>query len=111
MTVHKLHLEEYNEVDYQLIAIHTSLEDFRLAYYINQNLPIVLKKSDCNIQISNKNGETQFTRFIFEDEKTGISWDLIQNQNDILLSPEIANQDLFAETNSRFSTKAYLVPE
>jgi hypothetical protein len=111
MTVHKLHLEEYNEVDYQLIAIHTSLEDYRLAYYINQNLPIILSKSNCNIQISNKNGETQFTRFIFEDEKSGICWDLIQNKNDIQLSPQRVNQGLFAETNSKFSTKAYLIPE
>ncbi len=83
MAVYKLHIEEYDEIDYQLIAIHTSLEDYRLAYYINQNLPIVLKKSNCNIQISNKDGETQFTRFNFEDEKANISWNLVQNQNEI----------------------------
>jgi hypothetical protein len=111
MTVHKLHIDEFDEIDYQLIAIHTSLEDYRLAYYINQNLPITLKKSDCNIQISNKDGETQFTRFVFEDEKAGISWDLIQNKNDILLAPQRVNQGLFAESNSKFSTKVYLVPE
>jgi hypothetical protein len=111
MTVHKLHHEEYNEVDYQLIAIHTSLEDYRLAYYINQNLPIILSKSNCNIQISTKNGETQFTRFMFDDEKTGVCWDLIQNKNDIQLSPQRVNEGLFAETNSKFSTKAYLIPE
>lgn len=111
MAIHKLHIDEFDEIDYQLIAIHTSLEDYRLAYYINQNLPITLKKSNCNIQVSNKNGETQFTRFIFEDEKAGISWDLIQNKNDILLSPQRVNQGLFAESNSKFSTKAYLIPE
>ncbi|MCF6131334.1 IPExxxVDY family protein [Flavobacterium wongokense] len=111
MAVHKLHIDEFDEIDYQLIAIHTSLEDYRLAYYINQNLPITLKKSDCNIQISNKDGETQFTRFVFEDEKAGISWDLIQNKNDIQLAPQRVNQGLFAESNSKFSTKVYLVPE
>jgi hypothetical protein len=111
MAVHKLHIDEFDEIDYQLIAIHTSLEDYRLAYYINQHLPITLKKSNCNIQISNKNGETQFTRFIFEDEKDGISWDLIQNKNEILLSPQRVNQGLFAESNSKFSTKVYLIPE
>jgi phage-related protein len=71
MAVHKLHIDEFDEIDYQLIAIHTSLEDYRLAYFINQNLPILLKKSNNTIQISNKEGETQFTRFIYEDEKTG----------------------------------------
>lgn len=111
MTVYKLHVEDYDDMDYQLIAIHTPLEDYRLAYYINQNLPITLKKSDCNIQISNKDGETQFSRFNFEDEKANISWDLIQNQNEILLSSQRVNDGLFAESNNNFSTKVYLLPE
>lgn len=112
MAVHKLHFDEFDKIDYHLIAIHTSLEDYRLAYYINQNLPIKFKKSDCNIQISNKDGDAQFTRFVYEDEKAGITWDLIQNKNNILLSPQrVANQGLFAETNNKFSTKIYFIPE
>lgn len=111
MAVHKLHYEEFDEIDYHLIAIHTSLEDYRLAYYINQNLPINLRKNDCNIQINNKDGEAQFTRFIYEDEKAGITWDLIQNKNDILLSSHQVNQGLFAESNNKFSTKIYFIPE
>jgi len=111
MAIHKLHIDEFDEIDYRLIAIHTSLEDYRLAYYINQNLPIILKKSDCNVHISNKDGETQFTRFVFEDEKAGISWDLIQNQNEMLLSPQRVNEGLFAESYNDFSAKVYLIPE
>ncbi len=110
MAIHKLHLEEFDEIDYQLIAIHSSLEDYRLAYYINQNLPINLKKENCNIQISNKEGETQFTRFVFEDSKD-IVWNLIQNKNDVFVPSQNSNQGLFAETNNKFSTKIYLIPE
>ncbi len=111
MTVHKLHLDEFDEIDYQLIAIHSPLEDYRLAYFINQNLPINLKKSNSNIHINSKEGETQFTRFIFEDEKKDIAWNLIQNQNDIFVSSQPGNQGLFAESNNKFSTKIYLIPE
>ena len=110
MAIHKLHLEEFDEIDYQLIAIHSSLEDYRLAYYINQNLPINLKKENCNIQISNKKGETQFTRFVFEDSKD-IVWNLVQNKNDVFVPSQNSNQGLFAETNNKFSTKIYLIPE
>lgn len=110
MAIHKLHLEEFDEIDYQLIAIHSSLEDYRLAYYINQNLPINLKKENCNIQISNKEGETQFTRFVFEDSKD-IVWNLVQNKNDVFVPSQNSNQGLFAETNNKFSTKIYLIPE
>jgi hypothetical protein len=110
MYVHKLHIGEFDEIDYQLIAIHSPLEDYRLAYYINQNLPVNLKKSNCNIHISNKDGETQFTRFIFEDDKD-IAWNLVQNQNDAILSSENNNQGLFANSNNEFSPKIYLIPE
>jgi hypothetical protein len=110
MAIHKLHLEEFDEIDYQLIAIHSSLEDYRLAYYINQNLPINLKKENCNIQISNKEGETQFTRFVFEDSKD-ITWNLVQNKNNVFVPSQNSNQGLFAETNNKFSTKIYLIPE
>ena len=111
MTVHKLHLDEFDEIDYQLIAIHSPLEDYRLAYYINKNLPINLKKSDCNIHISSKEGETQFTRFIFEDENEDVAWNLIQNQNEVFVSSQSGNQGLFAGSNNTFSTKIYLIPE
>ena len=105
-----MHLEEFDEIDYQLIAIHSTLEDYRLAYFINQNLPINLKKGNCNIQISNKEGETQFTRFFFEDSKD-IAWNLVQNKNDVFVLSQTSNQGLFAESNNKFSTKIYLIPE
>lgn len=110
MLVHKLHTEEYNEIDYQLIAIHSPLEDFRLAYYINQNLPINLKKSTCDIHISSKEGETQLTRFVFEDEKD-ILWSLIQNQNEAIVSKQSDNQGLFSNSTNTFLSKVYLIPE
>ena len=49
MAIHKLDLGEFDEIDYYLIAIHTSLEDYRLAYFINQKLPVNLSKSENEI--------------------------------------------------------------
>ena len=60
MAIHKLDLGEFDEIDYYLIAIHTSLEDYRLAYFINQKLPVNLSKSENEIQIK-RNG-----MFLFE---------------------------------------------
>nr|WP_294773906.1 IPExxxVDY family protein [uncultured Flavobacterium sp.] len=110
MAVHKLSFEDFDEIDYQLIAIHSPLEDYRLAYYINQNLPINLKKSNCDIHISNKDGETQLSRFFFEDDKD-IAWSLVQNQNAALVVAENNNQGLFAESSTEFAPKIYLIPE
>ena len=111
MTIHKLYIEDFDEIDYQLIAIHTTLEDYRLAYYINKNLPINLKKSNSNIQIRNNNSDIQFTRFIYEDKKKDISWNLIQNQSGFFLTTNTINQGLFRDFISDFSSKVYLLPE
>lgn len=110
MTVHRLHVEEYDEIDYQLIAIHSQSEDFRLAYYINQNLPINLKKSNCDIQISSKDGETLFSRFIFEDDKD-IFWSLVQNQNEAFTPSQNSDLGFFSDSSNTFSPKIYLIPE
>jgi hypothetical protein len=45
MATHKLELGDFDDIDYYLIAIHTSLEDYRIAYF-NQRLPINLSKSE-----------------------------------------------------------------
>ena len=56
MAIHKLDLGEFDEIDYYLIAIHTLLDDYRLAYFINQKLPINLSKSTNDVQINIKEG-------------------------------------------------------
>ena len=69
MAIHKLDLDEFDKIDYYLIAIHTSLEDYRLAFFINQILPINLSKSKSDIQINIKEGEINFSRFHYNDEE------------------------------------------
>jgi hypothetical protein len=111
MAIHKLDLDEFDEIDYYLIAIHTTLEDYRLAYFINQHLPINLSKSKEEIHISIKEGETQFSRFYFNDEDNFISWNLIQNKNEVIGQKEIINQDLFSNSSQEVATKVFLLPE
>ena len=38
MQIHSLGLEDFYEDNYTLIGIHTALEDFKLAYLLNNNL-------------------------------------------------------------------------
>ena len=111
MAIHKLDLDEFDEIDYHLIAIHTTLEDYRLAYFINQHLPVNLSKSNEEILISIKQGETQFSRFYFDDEDNFISWNLIQNKNEVIGQNEIINQDLFSNSSQVVATKVFLLPE
>lgn len=107
----KTHLDELEEYDYQLIAIHTLLEDYRLAYFINQRLPVNLKKCEKELHVRVKQGETHFARFHFEDQENLILWDLIENKNSIILQENDVINDLFSDTSDNFSSSTYLLPE
>ncbi|WP_395061024.1 IPExxxVDY family protein [Flavobacterium sp.] len=111
MAVHRVNIEEFEEDDYHIIAIHTSLEDYRLAYFLNRDLNICLGKSKHDISSEVKEGETSFIRFTYEDQEKIIKWDLIQNKNVVIGSVNIKSQDLFSDSKNSFSSLAYLLPE
>jgi hypothetical protein len=111
MAIHKLDLGEFDEIDYYLIAIHTSLEDYRLAFFINQLLPINLSKSTNEIQITIEEGETSFSRFYYYDNEKAITWNLIQNKNEVIRHKKGINHNLFSNVTMEVSTKVFLLPE
>jgi hypothetical protein len=111
MAIHKLDLGEFDEIDYHLIAIHTSLEDYRLAYFINQTLPVNLCKNGNEIQINIKEGETKFSRFSYQKADNTICWNLIQNKNEVLQQKNEKSQTLFSNVAMEVSTKVYLLSE
>ncbi|OOG63136.1 IPExxxVDY family protein [Flavobacterium sp. A45] len=111
MAIHKLDFGEFDEIDYSLIAIHTSLEDYRLAYFINQKLHVNLNKSIKEIQITVKEGEAHFSRFHYYEKKKEISWDLIQNKTEVIQQQKEENQSLFSNINLEVLTKVYMLPE
>ena len=111
MAIHRLDLGEFDEIDYHLIAIHTSLEDYRLAYFINQKIALNLRRNKNEIQINIKEGETKFSRFVYDDKKKGIFWNLIQNKNEVIQQKNDSSQNLFSNIKMEISTKVYLLPE
>ncbi|QBN19459.1 IPExxxVDY family protein [Flavobacterium nackdongense] len=111
MALHKLDFEDFDEIEYHLVAIHTSLEDYRLAYFINQKLPINLGKNKEEIHINIKEGETNFSRFSYYDKENEITWNLIQNKNEVIQQKNENSQNLFSNQTIEVSTKVYLLPE
>ncbi|WP_281636962.1 IPExxxVDY family protein [Flavobacterium marginilacus] len=111
MAIHKLNFGEFDEIDYSLIAIHTTLEDYRLAYFINQKLHVNLNKSIKEIQITDKEGEVHFSRFHYYEKKKDILWDLIQNINEVIQQKKEDNQSLFTNFDIEVAKKVYMIPE
>ena len=111
MAIHKVYIEDFEEEDYHLIALHTPLEDYRLAYFLNKELGIGLYKRKFDIPLQIKKVKTSFVRFTFEDEKKVIIWDLVQNKNQVENIENINTTDLFSNSKNSFSSSAYLLPE
>lgn len=109
MAIHKLQLEDFDQIDYDLIAIHTTLEDYRLAFKINQQLEILLSKNSDEIPIEVNKQNTSFSRFTFEDEDKMMTWDLIQNKQEIELPVQTKNATLFQD--KMVATQVNLVTE
>ena len=111
MAVLKLHLDEFNEIDYELIAIHSSLEDYRLAYFLNQKLPIILSKSKKLIEVHSKFGVVLFAQFTFRDASNDIEWFLVQNKNESIVRKRSTVQNLFFDKDVEIETKIFLLSE
>lgn len=97
MAIHKLQLEDFDQIDYDLIAIYTTLEDYRLAFKINQQLDILLSKNTNEIPIEISKQNASFSRFTFEDEQKRMTWDLIQNKQEIMLPVPEKSATLFED--------------
>lgn len=111
MAVYKIQLEEINEIDYQLIAIHTPLEDYQLAYHLNKNLPVHLSKSKKGIMVNTRIGETELALFEYCDTNNQCVWNLIQNKNVIVQNQTSKETTMFMGTTQKVSSKGYLLPE
>ena len=109
MAIHKIHIEDFDVVDYNLISIHTSLEDYRLAFKINQQLSISLIKNLDEITIQFKKQSVHFSRFTFLNQNNMMVWDLIQNKQETESKVESYTANLFE--NKKISNQVALINE
>lgn len=78
MAVHKLILDDvFDEVEYTLIAIHCTLEDYRLAFLLNKHLGISLTRKPSDLDYNN--GKSTYSIFDWEDNKQLTNWSLVSN--------------------------------
>lgn len=109
MAIHRLLIDDFITIDYGLIAIHSSLEDYRLAYFINKELSLLLEKSHEDIGFAVREGESCFTRFFFEDAYETI-WNLVQNRGSVI-NTRAGAASLFGEAGMDVATSVFLMPE
>jgi len=105
MQIHALDFNDFDEEEYVLIAIHTTLEDYKLAYLLNKNLHTNFIKSSFNLDFKNQKNDASFSLYEYQNNNSENAYFLIANShkkeqllqaNGLLLSSE---------------TRTYLIPE
>lgn len=103
ITLHKFS-DDFCEEDYVLIALHSGLEDYALAYALNRALKINLKRSKTDLDISD---ETSFPIYEWKDKLNERHWTLIVNTS--VKEEYLEVHDLFSNETS--STVYHVLPE
>ena len=93
---HKLNLNQFPE-NYHLIAIHSDLDEFRLAFFLNKKLNIVLKRKKNDIYFADQ--DANYSSYEFLDETKYLKWIFFSNKS--LVSEKTSNKNigLFNEDN------------
>lgn len=101
----KLTFNDFESNDFELLAIHSNLKDFKLTFLINLKLCVLMSKNDNEISIKSSNGTGKFSRFSYDDLNHDITWELIKNQTNFNSNEN--NTGFFAENNITMN----LIPE
>ena len=97
MAIRKLILDDFfDDEEFTLIGIHCNIEDYRLAYLLNQSLEISLIRKEKDID--NNNQETNYSIFEWEDQTQLNIWNLVSN------SCKVESNNIVSALDSLFST-------
>ncbi|MEE9406487.1 MAG: IPExxxVDY family protein [Polaribacter sp.] len=105
MQVHALGLDDFCEEEYSLIGIHTTLEDYRLAYLLNKNLQTRFLKSEKDLEFEKEKNKISFSIYNFSSTTYDYEWFLIANS--FRKENKTSSNELLLTTE----TKTYLIPE
>ncbi len=92
----KIHAFDFEfDHDYTLIGIHSILEDYRMAYFLNKNLSVHLERFKEDLDFPSK--KCSFPFYFYEDKATFTSWSLIANKHTYIENVNTLSSNLFQE--------------
>ena len=105
MQVYALEMDDFCEEEYSLIGIHSTLEDYKLAYLLNKTLNTKFYKAKEDLEFIREKKKASFSIYNYENIKYDYDWFLIAN------SYRRENQTVSNELLLTSETKTYLIPE
>jgi hypothetical protein len=104
MGVYKLQIADFNTTEFELIAIHTTIEVSKLAFLLNKNLNTRFYFFDA-LEKTDKKEKGLFERYLFDDDENENFWNLLQNKS--IIKGGNDQESLF----NQFGQTMYLIPE
>jgi hypothetical protein len=77
MALHKLLVDDFYDTSFALIAIHCRLEDYRLAYLLNKQLSLNLKRKPQDLDY--KYFAASYAIYEWDDIALDTTWNLVSN--------------------------------
>ncbi len=77
MALHKLLFDDFNVDTYSLLAIHCTIEDYRVAYLLNKELQINLQRKAQDLDF--KYTASSYSLYEWQDENQLTTWNLVSN--------------------------------
>lgn len=108
MALHKLLVDDLYDDAYKLIAIHCRLEDYRLAYLLNKNLDLNLKRKAEDLDF--KYLKSSYSLFEWNNETQYVNWNLVSNVCQKVEDSLYSKGTLF-ETNEKVLKTFHLISE
>ena len=87
MNNHKLSLNQFSD-NYHLIAIHSNLEEYRLAFFLNEKLNINLRRKNNDIGLNET--KANYSIYDYLEEAMYLKWIFFSNKS--LVSEESINE-------------------
>ena len=97
MAIHKLLVDDFEDLNYSLLAVHCEMEDYRLAYFLNRNLETRLARSNNDLDFIAS--LASFSVFEWSNTRLHTNWHLIKNN--CLVEEVAVSQGLFSEINDK----------
>ncbi|MAM19538.1 MAG: hypothetical protein CME35_11265 [Gramella sp.] len=109
MQSHKMLLEVEDDF-FNLIAIYSSLEGFKMAYFLNKYLDLKLQRERRDIDFNHGEIEAAYALFAHKDPSCPVIFHLVANKFKGEPKRILSSGSLFAEEEVR-PQEVYLVPE
>jgi len=117
MATHKLLLDDDFEYDFLLLAIHTSLEAYQIAFALNKSLGLQLARRSEDLNLIKEKHQANFSLFEYENKRDYVTYHLFSNKTKTLLENvaqglfsderEILVRDLFINDLPKAKTKVF----